>query len=148
MILNVEQSVVIACLFIWIGLVFGISFLEAWLKFRAPGLTLQVGLGIGRLVFNALNKVEWVFASLILGIFIWNRQTYMVWSNIYFLLALVILIAQTIWLLPLLDKKAVDIINGKRVERSRLHIYFVIGEAFKIVSLCITGFSLFKQYKF
>ena len=118
MILNVEQSVVIACLFIWIGLVFGISFLEAWLKFRAPGLTLQVGLGIGRLVFNALNKVEWVFASLILGIFIWNRQTYMVWSNIYFLLALVILIAQTIWLLPLLDKKAVDIINGKRVERS------------------------------
>lgn len=144
MILKVEQFVPIACLFIWVGLVCGISFLEAWLKFRTPGLTIQVGLGIGRLVFNALNKVEWFFALLILGIFIWNRQTYMDWSNIYFLLALLILIVQTIWLLPLLDKRAGEIIEGRQIEHSRLHIYFVMGEAFKVLSLCITGFNLFK----
>ncbi len=39
-------------------MVLAISFLEAPLKFRAPNVTLQIGLGIGRLVFRALNTVE------------------------------------------------------------------------------------------
>src|SRR5215207_233169 len=39
-------------------MVLAISFLEAPLKFRAPGVTLQIGLGIGRMVFRALNTVE------------------------------------------------------------------------------------------
>jgi hypothetical protein len=144
MIFKFEHSLVIACLFIWIGFVCGISFLEAWLKFRAPGVTMQVGLGIGRLVFNTLNKVEWVFALLILGVFIWKRQIYLDWSNIYFLLALLILIVQTIWLLPLLDQRAEEIIEGKQIAPSHLHIYFVFGESIKVVSLCITGLNLFK----
>lgn len=35
-----------------------ISFLEAPLKFQAPGITIPLGLGIGRLVFMALNIAE------------------------------------------------------------------------------------------
>ena len=35
-----------------------ISFLETPLKFRAPGVTVPIGLGIGRLVFRALNAAE------------------------------------------------------------------------------------------
>ena len=46
--------VVAAIAFTWFGLVLGISFLEAPLKFRAPGVTTQLGLGIGRVVFAAL----------------------------------------------------------------------------------------------
>ncbi|HQO86046.1 MAG TPA: hypothetical protein PKX84_00190, partial [Bacteroidia bacterium] len=48
---------------LWIGFVSAISFMEAWLKFRAPGITIPLGLGIGRLVFNVLNKIEWVLAT-------------------------------------------------------------------------------------
>jgi hypothetical protein len=33
--------------FVWLGMVLAISFLEAPLKFRAPGVTLPPGLGIG-----------------------------------------------------------------------------------------------------
>lgn len=51
-------------IFLWIGFVCAISFMEAWVKFRAPGVTLPLGLGIGSLVFKALNKAEWVFAIL------------------------------------------------------------------------------------
>ena len=40
-----------------------VSFLETPLKFRAPGITLPLGLGIGRLVFRALNTVELVLAA-------------------------------------------------------------------------------------
>jgi hypothetical protein len=43
---------------LWLGMVLAISFLEAPLKFRAPGLQLTVGLSIGRIVFRALNVVE------------------------------------------------------------------------------------------
>ena len=48
---------------VWLGFVLGISFLEAPLKFRAPGITRELGLGIGKLVFGALNKVELVLAT-------------------------------------------------------------------------------------
>lgn len=58
----VQRPIVIIVTFLWIGFVCAISFMEAWLKFQAPGITVPLGLGIGRLVFNALNTVEWVFA--------------------------------------------------------------------------------------
>lgn len=43
---------------LWFGVVFAISFIEAPLKFQAPDITIPLGLGIGRLVFAALNIVE------------------------------------------------------------------------------------------
>src|SRR6478735_1965752 len=52
---------------LWLGMVVAISFLEAPIKFRAPGVTLPVGLGIGRLVFKALNGVE-IALLLLLGV--------------------------------------------------------------------------------
>ena len=55
-----NKKIAIISIFIWLGFVGAISFMEAWIKFQAPGVTLPVGLGIGRLVFAALNKVEWV----------------------------------------------------------------------------------------
>ncbi|WP_328388425.1 hypothetical protein [Nocardia sp. NBC_00416] len=39
---------------LWLGMVLAISFLEAPLKFRAPGVATELGLGIGRLVFRAV----------------------------------------------------------------------------------------------
>lgn len=53
---TVKQPVALACLLTWIGFVCAISFLEAWLQFQTPGVTLPIGLGIGKLVFGALNK--------------------------------------------------------------------------------------------
>src|ERR1700761_8556175 len=55
-------AVSIGVVFVWLGMVLAISFLEAPLKFRAPNVTLQIGLGIGRVVFRALNTVEVVLA--------------------------------------------------------------------------------------
>ena len=42
------NTVVGAVAGVWLGMVLAISFLEAPLKFRAPGVTLPPGLGIGR----------------------------------------------------------------------------------------------------
>ena len=48
----------IAVPFVWFGAVAAISFMEAPLKFSAPGVTIPLGLGIGQLVFHMLNRIE------------------------------------------------------------------------------------------
>jgi len=50
-----KNTLIIAITFIWIGFIGAISFMEAWLKFQAPGVTTELGLSIGQLVFKALN---------------------------------------------------------------------------------------------
>jgi len=58
----------VAVAFVSLGMVLPISFLEAPLKFRMPNVTLQIGRGIGRLVFRALNTVEVGFALVLLAV--------------------------------------------------------------------------------
>lgn len=140
---TVDQPVALVCLFIWIGFVTAISFLEAWLKFRAPGVTLSIGLGIGRLVFSALNKVEWMLALVIMGSALWSGNRGAFWPDVFFFLALFVLIIQTIWLLPVMNKRAALLIRGMRVEHANLHLYFVAGELVKVVSLLLAGVHLF-----
>ena len=60
--MSAGPATAVALTFIWLGMVLAISFLEAPMKFRAPGVTLQIGLGIGRLVFRALNTAEVLIA--------------------------------------------------------------------------------------
>lgn len=43
---------------LWLGFVLAISFMEAWIKFRAPFLPRHYGLDVGRTVFSALQSVE------------------------------------------------------------------------------------------
>lgn len=44
---------------IWMGMILAISFMDGPLKFTAPGITLPLGLGIGRIIFHTLNLMEW-----------------------------------------------------------------------------------------
>src|SRR5699024_6995290 len=48
-----------------VRLLIGISFIEAPLKFTAPGITIPLGLGIGRRVFLAINITEVVLAIIL-----------------------------------------------------------------------------------
>ena len=50
---------------VWLGLIIAIDLIEAPLKFQAPGITIPLGLGIGRLVFAAMNVVEVAIAVLL-----------------------------------------------------------------------------------
>lgn len=58
---------------LWIGMVGAISFIEAPLKFQAPGITIPLGLGIGRLVFAALNTAEVLLFVALVIVSIWPR---------------------------------------------------------------------------
>jgi hypothetical protein len=143
--IKVEQPVALVCVFTWIGFVCAISFLEAWLKFRAPGVTLPIGLGIGRLVFSVLNKVEWVFAIVVAVSMVMSKSPIVSWQNGLLAAVLVILITQTTWLLPGLDARAQLHIDGKTVAPSNLHLYYVGAEVLKVSSLIVTGINLFEK---
>jgi hypothetical protein len=143
----VDSPIVIISTYLWIGCVCAISFLEAWLKFRAPGITLALGLGIGKLVFNALNKIEWILAASILFNMLFTKNfsfQAIERSNYILLIPLAILIIQSIWFLPQLTARADAIIAGRFIEPSSIHFYYVAAEVLKIISLLIFGFKLFK----
>lgn len=141
----VKQPTAVACLFIWIGIVCGISFLEAWLKFRAPGVTMPIGLGIGRLVFNTLNKVEWVLAAIVVVTAMMHTNTLFSARNAFLLLAVIILILQTAWLLPTLDARAQLVIENKPLPPSNLHYLFIGAEVLKIAGLFAAAIGHFEK---
>ena len=56
----------IVAAFLRLGMALAISFLEVPMKFRAPGITLTLGSGVGLLVFWALNRCGPVQSSPVL----------------------------------------------------------------------------------
>lgn len=141
--ITIEHPVALIAVFLWIGFVCAISFMEAWLKFRAPGITLSLGLGIGRVVFRALNKVEWVFAIVAaLDLFSGGAESIVRWQNLLHFSPVVVLIIQTLWLLPALDSRAEKHIRGEDTPPSHLHFYYVGLEFAKVASLGIFGITL------
>lgn len=144
----VKNSTTIALTFIWIGFVCAISFMEAWLKFQSPGITLELGLGIGKLVFNALNKVEWVLAIIILIKAIWSGEKLLKGKNLLITLIATILALQSFWLLPALFERANMHIESQNVSSNSIaHYTYIIVEVIKVISLTIFGVSLLRNKK-
>ncbi len=120
---------------IWLGMVMGISFLEAPLKFRAPNITLPLGLGIGKIVFAALNKFE-LFFSIILAVWLLLQYQGLGLASIAIFLSLILaVILQTFWLLPILDARADSIISGQVTPPTRHHLYYIFIEVGKLLLL-------------
>lgn len=143
----VRNPISLISTFLWIGFVCAISFMEAWLKFRAPGITVPLGLGIGRLVFDALNKIEWVFALAILVSRIITRENWLSTKLIPFAISLLLLVIQTLWILPALDARAELIIHVHDLPTSNLHFFYVGMEIIKVITLIIFGIFHFKNLK-
>lgn len=139
---NKKYGFAVAATFIWIGFLCAISFMEAWLKFRAPGVTIEIGLGIGKLVFGALNKVEIVLALIILFNLLLNKSKQLSVGSIFFYVAFVIVLLETFWALPALDKIANLVIHDQPLPPSNLHIYYVVMEVIKLGCLILFGIQL------
>ena len=131
---------------LWIGFVLSISFMEAWLKFQAEGVTLPVGLSIGRLVFGALNKVELLF--LIILIFSVTKIYKVGLSKTieYLIVSLtLILLVQTFYLLPELSERITRIMEGEQLGKSSLHLFYVLLEVIKLILLIILSNKILNQ---
>ncbi len=131
----------IASPFIWFGAVGAISFMEAPLKFTAPNITIPLGLGIGMIVFHALNRVEIVLCLLLALSFFMARPKGKLALTAFAVIALDLII-QTFVLFPMLDARAIQVINGTAPPFSQLHVVYIASDSIKILLLLILGFSL------
>ena len=145
--MNAYSGLAVAAVFIWLGMVAAISFLEAPLKFRAPGVTLQVGLGIGRLVFRALNMCEVVLAAVALVGVVLGRAPLS--AAIAVLVAVAALGAQVVLVRPALSRRSDAVLadaetaaKAAETGRSHAHLFYVGFEAIKVVALLVGGILL------
>jgi hypothetical protein len=121
-------------------MVVAISFLEAPLKFRAPNVTRQVGLGIGRLVFRALNSVELALAVAILAVIVADPPSAGV--IVAFLIAFAALAVQLAAVRPFLNRRSDQVLAGLDAPRSRGHYAYVGLETIKAIALVLAGVLL------
>jgi hypothetical protein len=144
---GIVTRVQIAVPFIWLGMVLAISFLETPLKFRAPGITVPLGLGIGRLVFRALNAVELGLAVVLTAALTAVMFVEQIGGSgrvaLGALIALwAVLVGQVAVLRPRLDLRTRRIVAGQTPPRSHLHMTYITLEAAKVVLLAVLGSSL------
>lgn len=133
----------VAAVFVWLGMVLAISFLEAPLKFRAPGVTLPIGLGIGRLVFKALNVCEVVLAAAALAGVVLGRSH--LGAALAVAIAVAALGAQVVMVRPALSRRSDAVLADPAAAhggRSRAHLVYVGLEAVKVVALVVGGVLL------
>lgn len=130
---SVAQHLVWFVPMLWLGMVLAISFLEAPLKFRAPGVTLPLGLGIGRIVFKALNTAETVWAALLLLACVVLGPSASVW--IWLGVAVVVLAVQLVVIRPPLTRRSNRVLAGEELPRSTAHYYYIALEVIKVIAL-------------
>ena len=138
--MNPASAVAVAAIFVWLGMVVAISFIEAPLKFRAPGVTMHIGLGIGRLVFRALNACELVFAVLVAIALVVDSPA--VAAAVAAAVAMATLLAQVLLVRPRLTRRSDAVLAGGEGPRSRAHWVYIGLELVKVVALLIAGVVL------
>lgn len=124
---------------LWVGMVVAISFLEAPIKFRAPGVTLPIGLGIGQLVFKALNSVEIVLLVALSAASLAAAPSAAEW--ILLAAVAVVLLCQVGVVRPPLRRRSARVLAGQILPRSRMHWVYVALELAKVgllIALAIT----------
>ena len=137
-------ALVLALTFIWLGMVAAISFIEAPLKFQAPGITIPLGLGIGRLVFRALNSVEAVWAVVLIVAVVLGDG----WSTTALValgVAVAALIVQIVAVRPVLSRRTDAVLaapDDVPAERSGAHLWYVGFDLIKVAALITLGTSL------
>jgi hypothetical protein len=137
---DVSTRVATATIFVWLGMVVAISFLEAPLKFRAPGVTLRIGLGIGRLIFRALNTAELLFAMIAAAALFTHHTPATL--DVALSIAVTALLLQLVLVRPLLSKRTTEVLAGDEGERSRAHYAYIALELVKVIALVIAGVTL------
>jgi hypothetical protein len=130
------ELVTLAMPLVWLGLVVGLSFIEAPLKFRAPGITIPLGLGIGRLVFRALGRIELVAIVLLTALVAWGIEstaaTWWVVGGLW-----LVVLSQQVVIRPRLARRTDEVLAGRESTgpSSHAHVWFVAVDVVKVALL-------------
>jgi hypothetical protein len=135
--LGVIQNPAWICL-IWFGMTAGVSLLATPVRFSASTITRSIALDVGQVVFAALNKAEFVALIILLILVRVSGKARELWAGCGALA--LILIAQSMWLLPELSARTQQIIAGVEPPPSYAHGAYSILELSKLLLLLYLGF--------
>mgnify|MGYP001310938603 CR=1 FL=1 len=117
----------------WAGFLIGVSFLATPVKFMAPSLILPVALDVGRQTFHVFNRCEIALAVAMLLLVIWGLRSRIPIGLAAILMLLVVM--QTLWMLPALDARVEAILKGGTPAPSPLHTAYIAVECAKLALL-------------
>lgn len=132
---EVAARIAAAAALLWLGMVSAISFLEAPLKFRAPGVDLRIGLSIGRIVFRALNTAEVGWAIVIAAALIIHASS--IPSTVAACIAIAVLAVQLGIVRPRLNRRSDLVFAGEDAPRSASHHTYIALEVSKVIALIV-----------
>jgi hypothetical protein len=121
----------VVCL-LWAGLVIGVALAET-MKFRAPMLSRNAALDIGRTVFRASQTLQLLPLGLALAWAALGRVSRRTWACLA--VAVLTLLVQREWLFPLLDARAQALIAGALPVSASPHAAYATLEVLKVLSL-------------
>lgn len=135
--------------FVWFGMITAISFIETPLKFRAPGMTHALGVGIGRLVFKVLNLVEAAMAVVLLAAWTQRPDLVTVPIGIFLCVPMLALALQTLVLRPAMANRTKALAetalahSGTTAVTAKVgtltHVAYIGSELVKAVALPVAG---------
>ena len=121
---------------LWFGTVAAISFIEAPLKFQAPGITIPLGLGIGRLVFMALNIVEGVILVCLLVAGFASRPARVTGARLWVLIGLAaVFISKVTLVRPPLNARTDLVLEGADPGQSPWHYVYIVCDVVTLALL-------------
>ncbi len=124
--------------FAWFGMTAAISLLESPARFTAETLSRAAALDLGRIVFSLLNKAELMALVLLLIIVRISGQGRRFWAECAMLT--LIMMAQSVWLLPELSARSLQIVAGGEPGPSFAHAAYATLELLKLALLLVLGF--------
>jgi hypothetical protein len=124
--------------FAWTGISVGVTMIATPVRFTAASITRPVALDVGRVVFTALNRVEFGALLLLLVIVRLSGRSSELWAWCC-VLALIVL-AQGVWLIPELAARTDIILGGGEPSPSYAHAIYSTLELTKIAILLFVGF--------
>ena len=148
-------ALAVICL-LWAGMVLGISCLETPIKFSAPALKQAVApevgralaFDIGRVVFDAFNKVQMVWSLLTFVLLFVVRPFETVPRKVVFLFALIWLfvVFQSFILAPALATRAQMVLNSplRELPPAPYHRLYTSTELIKLIALISLGIMMIK----
>lgn len=117
----------------WLGLLIGLAFIETPLKFLAPGVTVEIALGIGRLVLTTADIIGVVMLVLITALSVRPRLGRAIWITLAALWA--VLIVQVAIIRPMLNARTDLVLAGAEAGESQLHTFYIAADVLLLLGL-------------
>jgi hypothetical protein len=125
----------VVCL-LWAGVLLGVSLAEA-VKFHTPTLSRSAAFDVGRTVFHASQTLQLLPLGLAVASAAAGRVARWAWGCLA--AAGLALLAQTVWLFPLLDARAQTLIAGGVPVGPSPHSAYASLEVLKVLALILAA---------